>query len=99
VCPRRIVSKHFQERTETNSNRDGQGVGDTGGVGAVVGVSTNLAPGEWFQSRAGEGVRGITQSDDHAAVVGLSSGLAPAGLFHGNVHVTRDIRVSGDKVY
>lgn len=65
----------------------------------MVGVSTNLAPGEWFQSRAGEGVRGITQSDDHAAVVGLSSGLAPAGLFHGNVHVTRDIRVSGDKVY
>lgn len=85
-------------RGETNSNNDGLGVGTigAGAVGAVVGVSTKLAPGGWFESTSGEGVRAITHSDDHAAVVGVSGGLAPAGIFNGNVQITRDLSVSGD---
>lgn len=74
-------------RGETNSNIHGDG------IGAVVGVSTDLAPGGWFQSRSGEGVRGITGSDVHGAVVGVSTGLAPAGFFQGNVQVTGDINL------
>lgn len=84
-------------RGETNSNNDGLGGGTlgAGAVGAVVGISSKLAPGGWFESTSGDGVRGITHSDDHAAIVGVSGGLAPAGIFYGNVRVLRDMNIDG----
>ena len=80
-------------RGNTNSNEHGVG------IGAVVGVSSGLGPGGWFESQGGEGIRGTTKSDVHGAVVGVSSGLGPGGWFesysggegvrgttHSNVH-------------
>jgi hypothetical protein len=55
-------------RGETNSNRHEDE------VGAVVGVSTDLARGGWFQSKSGEGLRAVTGSEVQAAIVGVSTG-------------------------